>query len=506
MLNRAVTASVSWFLQAKQGQRYRSSEDWQEFFKEGYGKPHLNSTIVNILNKSVFKQSSAESLAKKIQNYWGLKANDDASYRSANGIPLEMANLMLTAMQDTGMLKQHSIKRYDVDDNELPETITVFEHIDPDTNLNEGDQTKKNAIWLCPSILDDLVSVEKEYKIYIDEVPELITNKLHSSDEITEKQKEQLKGMNAIEYYVDTEVTDFYEAIGEENFVKLFGLPPVKSDVANQETIAAVEGKNDNLRRTFREMKSYIQTLKTEYFHKSIDSIPRRFQSAITSVNRYQQLGSITPQGDKFMREWLSSTKSILDLTKVNNREKYYRSIGQAFGIKIEKQDYKQTKNRIDEISKALEPSKQIIKNFLASRTKEGELALNGNDAFKFTWAELEAIKNNFDQFKVDFNHLSLKAFVDLVRFENSSKEEKSAYRTNLYVEADGVTNGVIMLLLNFMSGRIDAQTLFRLARGGVSFFGKRALQTLYTPSTYWHNTQDPKLDIYGLCAKAFSN
>ena len=506
LLNRAVTASVSWFLQAKQGQRYRSSEDWQEFFKEGYGKPHLNSTIVNILNKSVFKQSSAESLAKKIQNYWGLKANDDASYRSANGIPLEMANLMLTAMQDTGMLKQHSIKRYDVDDNELPETITVFEHIDPDTNLNEGDQTKKNAIWLCPSILDDLVAVEKEYKIYIDEVPELITNKLHSSDEITEKQKEQLKGMNAIEYYVDTEVTDFYEAIGEENFVKLFGLPPVKSDVANQETIAAVEGKNNGLRRSFREMQSYVQILRTEYSHKDIESIPRRFQHAITSVNRYQQLGSITPQGEKFMREWLSSTKSIIDLTKVNNREKYYRSIGQAFGIKIEKQDYKQTKNRIDEISKALEPSKQIIKNFLASRAKEGELALNGNDAFKFTWAELEAIKNNFDQFKVDFNHLSLKAFVDLVRFENSSKEEKSAYRTNLYVEADGVTNGVIMLLLNFMSGRIDAQTLFRLARGGVSFFGKRALQTLYTPSTYWHNTQDPKLDIYGLCAKAFSN
>ena len=82
---------------------------------------------------------------------------------------------------------------------------------------------------------------------------------------------------------------------------------------------------------------------------------------------------------------------------------------------------------------------------------------------------------------------MALHAVMEYARYRGAT--DKSAFRTAMYVEADGVTNGPINAMVLFTTGMFKADWIRNIAKGGLFF--NRPGETVNS-----HNQND-KQDLY---------
>ena len=126
-----------------------------------------------------------------------------------------------------------------------------------------------------------------------------------------------------------------FQAMGLNNIVSFFGSNINNQNAFNINDYISKEGSNSEIIRGYTNLINDLTY--AESFGKSIDEVTRHYAYGITSVGRFQQKGSVTPQGNKFTREVIISTEATVDLTDDHIRDNYYRAIAQGFGLKVHK-------------------------------------------------------------------------------------------------------------------------------------------------------------------------
>ena len=462
LLETAVLAGLQWRLTATQNAAIKDMQDVAAI--TGVNASLLPEGILAEFENAQTLVEATNSLAQKIESYWGFNRNADAPLGYTKGIPMAMATEILSSFIEMG---------------EVKESMLDVSEIDPESNKTIGLYTiekldDNDAINKFPTAIEEAVLVEPAEKLYLgDDIPSVAPTQLRNpAVRNTPEQKAALKAEQATEFFVHTPMVQFYEALGKDRILELMGAGTLDKDLLNKNHAKSLEGKNRSVEDSYNQLFSVIEQVRAQ--SEDISTVPIHYAYNMTRVSRMQMLGKYNPQSAKLVREAILPTKATLDLSNQNNEDfsGFQLGLAQALGIKV----HKMTRETMsEELTKALEGKLKPAVDMMVEFDKSGYLPADAVDILRTSLGN-------------DKSFVALMALMEYARYLNS--DDRANFNTPLYVEADGVTNGPINAMVLMTGGKFTPNWIKNTAKGGL-FFGK-AGKTMNE-----HHTQDDSVDLY---------
>lgn len=461
LLETAVLAGLQWRLTATQNSAIKDMKDVAAI--TGVEASLLPEGILADFENAQTLVEATNSLAQKIESYWGLNRNPNAPLGYTKGIPMAMATEILSSLIEMG---------------EVKETMLDVSEIDPASNKTVGLYTiekldDNDAINNFPTAIEEAVLVEPEEKMYFgDDIPSVAHTQLRNpAVKNTPEQKAALKAEQATEFRVHMPMVNFYEALGRDNILELMGAGTLNPKLLNKNNAKSLEGKNLSVSMAYDSLFGLINQLKEQ--ENGLDT-PIHYGYNMTRVGRMQMLGKNNPQSSKLVREAILPTFSTIDLSNENSQtfSDFQLGLAQALGIKVHKMSREAMS---DELTKALEGKLKPAVDMMVEFDKSGYLPADAVDILK------TSLGNNK-------SFVALMALMEYARYLNS--DDRANFNTPLYVEADGVTNGPINAMVLMTGGKFTPNWIKNTAKGGL-FFGK-AGKTMNE-----HHSYDDSIDLY---------
>ena len=462
LLQTAVLAGLQWRLTAVQNSAIKDAKDVAAI--TGMDQALLPDGLVETFENGMTLVEATNSLAQKIESYWGLERNPNAPLGYTKGIPAAMAAEMLAAFVESG---------------DVTETIINMNEFDPDNNKTVGLYTidkldDNDVINEFPTAIEEAVLIEPEEKLYLgDDVPAVPLNQLRNpAVQNTPEQRKALKAEQETEFFVHTPMVQFYEALGKNRILELMGAGTLNKKLLNENHAKSLEGKNRSVEDSYNQLFSVIEQVRAQ--SEDIATVPIHYAYNITRVGRMQMLGKYNPQSAKLVREAILPTKATLDLSSQNSADfsAFQLGLAQALGIKVHNMSRDAMAQKL---TAALEGKLKPAVDMMVDFNKTGSLPDNS----------VEILNNALGG---DKSFVALMALMEYARYLNA--EDKASFNTPLYVEADGVTNGPINAMVLMTGGKFSKEWLTNVAKGGL-FFGK-AGKTMNE-----HRSIDDSVDLY---------
>lgn len=461
LLETAVLAGLQWRLTATQNAAVKDAKDVAAI--TGIEQSLLPEGIVESFENAQTLVEATNSLAQKIESYWGLNRNPNAPLGYTKGIPMAMATEILSSLIEMG---------------EVTESMLDISEIDPASNKTVGlytiDKLQDNdPINKFPTAIEEAVLVEPEEKMYLnDSIPSVAQTQLRNpAVQNTPEQKAALKAEQATEFHVHEPMVKFYEALGRDNILELMGAGTLNPELLNVNTAKSLEGKNLSVSMAFDSLFGVIDQVRAQ--ENGLET-PIHYAYNMTRVGRMQMLGKNNPQSSKLVREAILPTFSTIDLSNENSQafSDFQVGLAQALGIKVHNMSREAMSEKLtNALNGNLKPAVDMMVEF----DKSGHLP---PDAVNILNTALGG----------DKSFVALMALMEYARYQNS--DNKAEFNTPLYVEADGVTNGPINAMVLMTGGKFTPDWVRNTAKGGL-FFGK-AGKTMNE-----HRSQDDSVDLY---------
>lgn len=461
LLETAVLAGLQWRLTATQNAAVKDMKDVAAI--TGVEASLLPEGILADFENAQTLVEATNSLAQKIESYWGLNRNPNAPLGYTKGIPMAMATEILSSLIEMG---------------EVKESMLDVSEIDPESNKTVGLYTiekldDNDAINKFPTAIEEAVLVEPVEKLYLgDDIPSVAQTQLRNpAVKNTPEQKAALKAEQATEFRVHMPMVNFYEALGRDNILELMGAGALNPELLNVNTAKSLEGKNLSVSMAYDSLFGVISQIKEQ--ENGLDT-PIHYGYNMTRVGRMQMLGKNNPQSSKLVREAILPTFSTIDLSNENSQtfSDFQLGLAQALGIKVHKMSREVMS---DELTKALEGKLKPAVDMMVEFDKSGHLPTNAVDILKTSLGS-------------DKSFVALMALMEYARYLNS--DDRANFNTPLYVEADGVTNGPINAMVLMTGGKFTPDWIKNTAKGGL-FFGK-AGKTMNE-----HHSHEDSVDLY---------
>lgn len=461
LLETAVLAGLQWRLTATQNAAIKDMKDVAAI--TGVEASLLPEGILADFENAQTLVEATNSLAQKIESYWGLNRNPNAPLGYTKGIPMAMATEILSSLIEMG---------------EVKESMLDVSEIDPESNKTVGLYTiekldDNDAINKFPTAIEEAVLVEPVEKLYLgDDIPSVAQTQLRNpAVKNTPEQKAALKAEQATEFHVHMPMVNFYEALGRDNILELMGAGALNPELLNVNTAKSLEGKNLSVSMAYDSLFGVINQIKEQ--ENGLDT-PIHYGYNMTRVGRMQMLGKNNPQSSKLVREAILPTFSTIDLSNENSQtfSDFQLGLAQALGIKVHNMSREVMSEKL---TKALEGNLKPAVDMMVEFDKSGHLPVDAVDILKTSLGG-------------DKSFVALMALMEYARYLNS--DDRANFNTPLYVEADGVTNGPINAMVLMTGGKFTPDWIKNTAKGGL-FFGK-AGKTMNE-----HRSQDDSVDLY---------
>ena len=461
LLETAVLAGLQWRLTATQNAAIKDMKDVAAI--TGVEASLLPEGILAEFENAQTLVEATNSLAQKIESYWGLNRNPNAPLGYTKGIPMAMATEILSSLIEMG---------------EVKESMLDVSEIDPDSNKTVGLYTiekldDNDAINKFPTAIEEAVLLEPEEKMYFgDDIPSVAQTQLRNpAVRNTPEQKAALKAEQATEFRVHMPMVNFYEALGRDNILELMGAGSLNPELLNANTAKSLEGKNLSVSMAYDSLFGVINQIREQ--ENGLDT-PIHYAYNMTRVGRMQMLGKNNPQSNKLVREAILPTFSTIDLSNENSQafSDFQLGLAQALGIKVHNMSREAMSEKL---TKALEGNLKPAVDMMVEFDKSGHLPADAVDILKTSLGG-------------DKSFVALMALMEYARYLNS--DDRANFTTPLYVEADGVTNGPINAMVLMTGGKFTPDWIKNTAKGGL-FFGK-AGKTMNE-----HRSQDDSVDLY---------
>lgn len=482
LLQGAVLASIQWLVSNP-----NTRKDLEDILSKNPKLYPQNAYQEYVLSHGMKKDAFINGLAEKIRQYWGVIYKTDEPEGLNDAITKAMASEIIASMQEissTGSIA--GVK------SNLIDTVNFTLEINPETkkvsksinyyitspyfgNLTDPKQSNKvNEMLRFQNLLDALVLVEPEKTSYWnDEKIPVAQRILHSLIKLSRLQEKSIENRQKVAYKFNMPLIKTFQAMGLKNIVSFFG-----SDISNQNAFnvndyASKEGSNSEIIRGFTGLTNDLTY--AESFGKPIEEVTKHYAYGITSVGRFQQKSSVTPQGNKFTREVIIPTEATVDLTDDHTRDNYYRAIAQGFGLKVHNDDIEEIRAFLEGDEKTIgilqKPEWKRIEHFFTLAQEEGR---------QFNEKSINELKTLFNQLGIDTSFVAFHNAMDLAKFNTESEAQRKKHHTFVYLEADGATNGYINSIMLSTIGKFTDLWVNMVSKGGVSFGqGKRSLADL---------------------------
>lgn len=470
---KAYLAGVNWLLN---GMSFVQLYDIERASKLlGIPEEEVTDQQMELLSRGVTRLQAIDALAANIQRYWGVTKKADVVDGFTKGIPQAMAANLIDMMLNQQFNGSTTLTQTKLDLGPERDLVVYTPVSLSDSGLNEY----RDAI-------EKLVAVDPELVVYMgDNKPPVAKTQLNNPTvQNTPDQIKMIENMNATGYTVNLQTLGIYEALGADGIVALFGEANTDEATTNKNTLLTRNGRNANIVNAWEAVQQtmFQMELQADEDGVSVDQVQIHYAHNVTSVGRAQQLGRYTPQSSKLMRTvFLPTNSKPLNLTDTTGQDwrAFMLSLGQLLGEKVHNFDPEVT----ERILLGTENKPGLLNGTYARVIEVLRDQIQSGRAFSVT--ELNLFKDVLG--KPTFE--TMQALTDYARFLNT--EDKSQFTTQLYLEADGMSNGPFNSMALFTMGDFTPDQLKNLAKCGLYFGGPAEAQTS------WVKRQEDTVDLY---------
>lgn len=476
----AVLAGLQWVLSMNSHGTPLTDDDVRQAFGLA-SDAYIPEGLADNLSAGLSTAQAARSLADTIGRFMGLAERSDVPVNEAQAVKEGLAKEVLVALEEAGLIDRVEVDVSEISTIQNLDTNILFR---PGAKVNEqGEKVRAipadDPVRGFPNAIEKALLVEPTPDVAsIGSAPTKVADtQLGSDTQIAEEQKEVIRAEQATEHRLNLPFVNMMQRMTEDLVLRLFA--DEVTDTLNENHKRSVEGRRLTFQSAYRSIQSLVTELenasKADPDGRAVDDLPVHYSYAYTVVNRLQMLGKDNPQSSKLMREAILPTWDVLDLTTPENRLKFSLGLAQALGVKVHQISQAQM---LEELSKAL-----------AKFPKTLELLADGEA--KLTPADIDTMKAE----GVD-SPVALHALMEYARLQKP-ETDRAKFKTALYFEADGVTNGVVNAMSLFSSGKFTGNWISNIQRGGL-WIGEKALSLAGIRAS----SEDAGADLYGVAAE----
>ena len=448
--------------------------------RDSKNEPSNFETLI-LKDVGTLSQNVREDIGKEIMSLLGIKPRNDAfgeieqnlinSFGNNAILTLEHMDLIEQSTLPTklyeGMRKQESEEtlRYDKNylNNEFKETTfirvktvlgdreldngKILKNVPaPFTNGKDGPGDVINTINDSNKLLEKLFNLKRDGGDPVFEVPTTVTDKILNSPLMKPAKaiREKLAKMQIIKHGLKLNVLDITEAMGEEYDLKIAGYVEDYEDTKHETEHAKIEAINNTIIQDRDNARDFIKTMadKSKSFYY-------KFQVWKNMRMGYDS-NTMNHQASHYHRAIVGIKEHhiTVDTNNPEHVDAFLRAFAASMGIKTEKG---RPEKYLDQISKL------ITLNGTKEENEKAQKVINAINAIK----EFRKTGKMSEQAKIDITegtkvggekHYSLEGLIAYASYENAIDPniKGTRFKTNLYREPDGITNGVAISLLQF--------------------------------------------------------
>lgn len=494
LLESAVLAGIQYAITMTNYIQHNEDDDYKAI--TGADPTLLPGNIKDRIDAGLSTDDVKMGIASKIRQYWGLVPRNDADKAYAEGISEAVAAEVMAALIETKLINIDPIY-ITVDMGLFVSAEDTGEFVDKQGVTKQKKDPIKEVLRFArnhkkfpdelkafPTAIDSVALAKPENVRFIDTlVPAAATRQMNNPTvENTREQVKTLEIANKIENIINEVMFDVAQSLGVDGFKALFGGRKAHWSQIQPKHLDSLKGRESNIEAAFREVSEVVAEAKNiaNKTGKTLAEVAIHYAHNFSKVGRLQQLGAYTGQGNKFTRELISPTWSTVDLIdNEQHRTAFFLALGQHLDIKDVKvhkiSPTDAAKLTEAKLEKELLPIVEYLQEYLREDTK----------------LSAEQISKLMEGTGATLNMAGLHSLVEYARYLNSDEAGKKSFRTSVYLEADGVTNGPIMAMMMMTTGRFNENWVRGVEKGGVTFGQKRAMYSLDQLDLYQQATTE---------------
>lgn len=430
-------------------------------------------------NQGLALVDAKRSLADTIARFWGVEANRNAPIGYTKGIPEAMAAEVLKGMEAAGLIRLYQETEGDGAAKKTFNRLDVVE--------NEDVLAALRATAAFPGAIEQLALTEPEETRFIGEPPKRVAefqmrNRLVKN---TEQQKQAIRAEQATPHFINPQMVSFMETLGRDLVLELFGAGEVDETKLNKNHALSLKGKNATVGGAYDALVGMLAELRNKASVAGVDpeQMPIHYDYNVSRVGRLHMLGLHNPQSSKLMREAILPTRVTLDMSKPENKSKFMLAVAQAWGVKVHKQSRERSVQAAYKLAFGqLAPAVALLSDFQFAKKQ-------------LSSADVATLK---DAFGKDLSPAAVHAAMEYARFINT--DGLNEFKTDLYVEADGVTDGPVNALVHISTGSFTGKWVRLVAKGGL-FLGSPGM----TVNDFVSQGGENARDLYQTTTDAFT-
>lgn len=319
-------------------------------------------------------------------------------------------------------------------------------------------------------ITEELTAQIENFREYGNPLPDLFGAEKYETGPVTEEPNETPVKMgkdfakapkktqkiinkhNKVKHFIKQNVSNVLDFLGYENQLKMLGYRDdlSKVHVTKRESI---EAKNDRIKRSVFYINDFIKNhAKNKPFY-FIHEVWANLRIGIVS-------NTVNPQNDTHHRHLITQEDWQVTIDNNSLRVQFMLAAAESLGIDVDKLS---VKDAITEFNNLLDPATEkgaiFTKGIEAIRIINSGKTISESEKVQYQENILNAIKKGGKE------TFSLDGLVALAEYHPTKP-----FKTNLFREVDGITNGVIIGLIQLVGG--DVKTLKNMLNRGGLFFG----------------------------------
>lgn len=457
LIESASLAALQWVLDARDGLGQVEDEDILKMTGLSYSQ--LDADTVARLKSGVSLEFAKQTLATKVREYWGLKASKDIPMGKGQAVFEAMAAELLRALESAGAVELDAVSANG-------KTFNRFK-----INSPKATDGVVPPLLQFPNLIDTAVLVERDDVVYTGNAPlRVATTQLRRPQvPLTADQKTALENEQKTEFKLNTPMVDLIRALGSAGIARIFEGSIDTKRKYNKNHLKSLDGK---ARTAIAAYDSLFETVaivqnRADKAGIALTDMPIKYRYEFSSVNRMQMQGRYNPQSNKLIREAILPTTSTLDLSNPDSDDSkaFNLAIAQAFGIKVHNVSYEVANKKLSDQLVKLEPMIEMISDFI------------GSDDKVLPPAAIDVIVDSLEAAGADVSMVAIHAVHEYARLQK--QEDKSSFTTALYLEADGVTNGLANAMAILTPGEFTPEQLKMSAKVGLSVGSEKTLAQL---------------------------
>ena len=409
----------------------------------------------------------AEALGREVVKQLGLKVTNKVDGNMLARLELSVGLTMLGVLKEQGHIEQTSVSSEVMNAvrNVGDENAAIFD-IEASTQFIKLTPSKE-SLYRAPAIINSYADSLDSSKDFLERLFGIVSHEKYVSTKpvtttpkvlkrtiqlIPKKVKAAILETQKVEWEVKDTIGNLVRNISAETLYTLAGVQEVDGSNIHTQRRANVEAKNAAI---VRELENYI---------KSADELNGRGffleWEAIKNMRLMVVGNMLNPQASKLHRhlvgakEW-NTTVAVSGTPEADSQRKYFKlAVAQAFGYSIDKNNLETSLAAFEDIR----TDPVILK---------GVAALKGLEASNVSPSEQKALETDLKAAVVGKeNFHTLDGLIALAAYK-----ENAPFDTNITLEADGVTNGV---MLGMMQSALEPDMKNILASGGVYLDGTK--------------------------------